>query len=169
MKWPRVFTNSFDVLKKYKRSSNTNKKHILFVVIASAWFRFAQVCLPFRWVSHHLGAHKGKTQFCTVVTRIQLQRAIKTGRFIENVCNRTPWKAECMVKAQILKMYLDRYDIPHVLHIGLAKDRSDSKEELLGHAWVNVGPYAVSGGSGHEKFTVVSSYVPVSLNSLEFI
>lgn len=163
-----MFAYLFDVTRKFFRASGVNKRHIVFVVLASAWFRFAQVCLPFRWVSHQLGTQQGKVQFCTIVTATQLHRAIKTGHFIENVCNRTPWKAECMIKAQILRRYLDRYQIPYVLHLGLAKKKESPEGKLLAHAWVNVGPYAVVGGEGHQQFAIISSYVSRSLNSLEF-
>ena len=163
MKLTNPVSYTLNVCRKYGRSSRTNKKHIIFVVLASAVFRFAQIFLPFRWSSQWLGVHKGKIEVCALVTPEQAYRAHKTGRFIENVCNQTPWQAKCLIQAFILRLYLDQYQIPYVLHLGLAKGEKDSIKPMLGHAWITVSRYTVVGGEGHRAFTVIGTYVSRSI------
>ncbi len=159
-------SNSWGNFLKFVRTTRTNKKHVIFVGIMSAFFRFATLFLPFKWFSPLLGPHKGKTEFCTIATPQQESRAWKTGNFIEKICEKMPWEAKCLVRAYILRYYLDRYKIPYVLHVGLAKGDKDSDKPLLAHAWVTVGRYTVSGGDGPappKDFTVIGTFVPKSI------
>lgn len=152
-----------DVLRKFIRSSRLNKKHILFVVALSAVIRFGQVFLPSRWLFRWMGIHKGQVELCTLATDAQIYRARKTGQFIENICDRTPWEAKCLVKAIILRYYLDREDIPYVLYVGMAKGEAQSDTTFLAHAWMTVGRSAVVGWEGHKRFVILSSYVSRSI------
>ena len=110
-----------------------------------------------------MGVHKGKIELCTLAMPNQVYRARKTGRFIDNVCDRTPWQAKCLVRAVILRFYLERYQIPYVLHLGVARGGEDVDEPFLIHAWITVGRHAVVGGEGHRAYTVIGTYVSPSM------
>lgn len=159
-------SNSWDNFLKFVRTTPTNKKHVIVVSILSAFFRFASLFLPFKWFSSLLGSHKGKTELCVTATPRQELRAWKTGNFIEKICERMPWEAKCLVRAYILRLYLDHDHIPYIVHIGLAKSEKDPKNPLLAHAWVTVGRYTVSGGDGPaipKGFTVIGTFISKSL------
>jgi len=161
-----IISSSLNNLLKFFRTSKTNKKHVIYVTLLSAFYRFATLHLPFKWISPHLGVHKGKTELSLLTTPRQELRAWKTGNFVEKVCDKMPWEAKCLIKAYVLRIYLDRYKIPYVLHLGLAKGDENSDKPLLAHTWVTVGRYTVAGGDGHQppaNFTVIGTYISANL------
>jgi len=163
---PKIIANTFSNLKKFFGTTATNKKHAVFVAFMSGFIRFGTIYLPFKWMSPYLGEHRKKTELDLLASPGQELRAWKTGNFIERVCEKMPWEAKCLVRAYILRYYLDRYKIPYVIHFGMAKGDENSDKPLLAHAWVKVGRYTVAGGDGHlppADFVVIATYIPKSL------
>lgn len=129
------------------------------MVVLSAAARFAQCCLPYRWTARYLGQHHHKTELCSIANAQQMQTAYRVSRFIDHVCERTLWQSQCLVRAMILRVYLERYQIPYVINVGLAKNSHNPEQPLLAHAWVSVGHIVVSGSEGYQDFTIISTYL----------
>jgi hypothetical protein len=52
---------------------------------------------------------------------------------------------------------LQKRGIPGVFYLGAMKDE-ESKEKMKAHAWSQCGDTIITGGGGHEKFTVLSVF-----------
>jgi hypothetical protein len=52
---------------------------------------------------------------------------------------------------------LKKRGIPGVFYLGVAKDE-EHKEKMKAHAWTQCGDSIITGGRGHEMFTVVSVF-----------
>jgi hypothetical protein len=120
--------------------------------------RASILLLPFRWLSPHLGAYYQKHQFSTVVTDDQKLLAWRIGQMTQSACKYTPWESKCLVQAILARYLLDRYEIPCVLYLGLFKPKTGN-DDLKAHAWLCTGPWVITGGSGHQPFKVVATYV----------
>jgi hypothetical protein len=52
---------------------------------------------------------------------------------------------------------LQKRGIAGVFYLGVAKD-GEGKEKMKAHAWTQCGDRIITGGRGHEEFTVVSVF-----------
>lgn len=112
--------------------------------------RLAIVLLPFRVISRHLGVHMEEA--ADDVTDGALLRRISWA--IGAVSRRAPWRCKCLEQGIAAKMMLRRRRVASTLYLGVA--RSESQVEA--HAWVRSGTFIVTGGPGHERFSVVSTF-----------
>lgn len=127
------------------------------------WARLAILVLPFRWLALILGRDNRNVQLCTLVDRRRLFRARRLGMLIRGMAEHTPWESNCLAQAVVATVFLRLFGISYVLHLGVAKD---GNEGLSAHAWVKVGPCAVTGGEGVPEFAVVSTFLSPSLTEL---
>ncbi len=67
----------------------------------------------------------------------------------------TFWESKCLVRAIAGMKMLTRRQIECTLYLGTAKDESG---KMIAHAWLQSGPYYVTGKEGMEKFTVVGKF-----------
>ena len=112
-----------------------------------------------------------------MATPQQVAIAYRAGRLIQNICDKLPWEATCLVQSMVFVVYARYYRLPYVLCLGMAKkdDKStspisepekkiqivgvdqgeSSASDWLAHAWTLVGPVAVTGGGDLKKFRVL--------------
>lgn len=155
--------------KRFFQSRATNQLHIVIVTIKAIYYRLCIIILPRKVVYSWLGVYQKKAHFCTVVSPESLRKAQQLGRFVENLCNRLPINASCLVQSLIIRRYLDDDNIPYLIHVGLAKKSNNKQMQLSAHAWVCVGPLVVTGGKFFREFTVLSTYVPKALSEMNFV
>lgn len=87
----------------------------------------------------------------------QLRPVLKRVKWaIGAVSRRAPWRCLCLEQGVAAKMMLRRRHIPSTLYLGVTRDKGASVAKA--HAWVRSGTYFVTGGEGHEAFTVVSTF-----------
>ena len=67
----------------------------------------------------------------------------------------TPWQSKCLVQAIAAKRMLQSRKIVSTLYLGVT--RNDTKS-LQAHAWLRSGSMYLTGGQGHQQFTVVAMF-----------
>jgi len=128
--------------------------------ILSGIARLAVLILPFRWVMRFLGAQHENIQLSVIVSKQQLEWALRIGKITNIATKYTPWKSKCLIQAMVAKVILNHYKIPYVIHVGMLRNEEG---ELKSHAWLNVKQRVIVGGEGHKAFTIVSSFVTPSV------
>ncbi|MDX2346771.1 MAG: lasso peptide biosynthesis B2 protein [Legionella sp.] len=121
--------------------------------------RLAINCLPLKHISPYFGMLYQNTLLSTVLSKQQLRYAIILRRSIKLASKYTPWNSNCLTQAMVAKFWCKRLNIPYVLYIGFAKDKT-KPEGYAAHAWLTAGPIAITGEYSFAKFHVISSYVP---------
>ena len=114
--------------------------------------------LPLVRLAPYFGRFNRNIICSTLVSTEQRRQAWLIGKSVQLAAKYTPWDSSCLTQAMVAKFWCNRFQIPYVLFIGFAK----SAEEVSGykaHAWVSVGPVAVTGGHGLANYHVVSSYI----------
>ncbi len=166
------------------------KFHVIAVVLLAAWARFCILFVPYKWYRNVLGQRSDPADVCPLASPEQIMMAKRCGQFIERICDKLPWEAKCLVQAMVFSVYARFYKIPYVLQVGMAKANRQASEtavpsavisagqaiagskadqetnqnkeapQWLAHAWVQVGPWVVTGGDdgGLKEFTILSSY-----------
>ena len=54
---------------------------------------------------------------------------------------------------------LRRHTVPSVVYLGVGKDAAG---EFTAHSWLRCGDHVVTGGGGHERYSVIAAYRPAA-------
>ncbi len=120
----------------------------------SGIYRFMILCLPKNILHSFLGTSGKESNSDEIL--FNKKKAYYYGIHINKICNKTPWKSQCLVKAMIAQHLLHKKSIHSTLYLGVAKDKE--KGLLLAHAWIRCGDLFVTGGNGSDYVAVAKFY-----------
>lgn len=128
----------------------------IFFLLAAA--RLTLRVIPFRDLARHLGPSQTETP--AEVSPDALAQARRVGLAIARISPHTPWTSNCFPQALAAKFWLGRRGIPTTLYLGVALAKTDdaARSEMTAHAWLRCGPLMVTGGRGHERYTVTARF-----------
>ena len=112
--------------------------------------------LPFRAISKHLGQHLQTLNVVPLAGQVAVFRAEQIGKAIRTAARYTPWESKCLAQAMVARALLGLYGIPYALYLGVNRAGTS---KMAAHAWVCVGPIAVTGGDSFAEFTIVGTFV----------
>ncbi len=120
--------------------------------------RLALRLVPFRRLARHLGPLQVETPADAPPEHLAQARWV--GLAIVRVSPYTPWTSNCFPQALVAKFWLRRRRIPTTLYLGVALTKIDDSphSEMIAHAWLRCGSLLVTGGRGHERYTVTASF-----------
>ncbi len=128
----------------------------VFILLGVA--RLALRVIPFRHLAQHLGSRQVET--APDAPPEHLAQARRIALAIARVSPYTPWTSNCFPQALVARYWLRRRRIPSTLYLGVALTRSEGapNSEMTAHAWLRCGPLIVTGGPGHERYTVTACF-----------
>jgi hypothetical protein len=130
----------------------------VFVMLGLA--RLTLRVLPFRRLAQHLGPLHEETP--AEAPPDHLAQARRVALAIARVSSYTPWESNCFPQALTAKFWLRRRAIPTTLYLGVALNKTEADGSphaaMEAHAWLRCGPLLVTGGRGHERFTVTAHF-----------
>jgi len=118
--------------------------------------RAAILRIPFKNLTRSL-QHSPKKGKSVMLNEEQKRTALAIGRAIERAALHTPWESACLAQSLAAQKMLKKRGIPGVFYLGVAKD-NEVEEKMKAHAWTECGEMILTGGRGHEAFTVVSVF-----------
>ena len=118
--------------------------------------RAAILTVSFKRLTRSL-EHRPEAGEITPLNERQIQTAKEVGRAILRAAAYTPWESACLAQSLTAQKMLKRRDIPGLFYLGVAKDEKE-KQKMKAHAWSQCGDLIITGGGGHEAFTVVSLF-----------
>ena len=101
--------------------------------------------------------HAAKKKALPDLSDEEMKTAQKVGQAIVRASAYTPWESACLAQSLTAQKMLQKRGIPGVFYLGVAKD-INAEEKMKAHAWTQCGDNIVTGGRGHEAFTVVSVF-----------
>lgn len=136
-------------------------------LVALVWLllwptRIAISLCPLRLLSRFFGHDCGADAVVPIVCDAQIARAYHIRTAIMLAVKYSPSSANCYPQAFLARILLMTTGIPHALFFGL--ERRSSASALKAHAWVMVGPVAVTGGHSFENHAVVRCYATYHTN-----
>ena len=111
--------------------------------------RATVLCIPFKRVAPHLGQSQQATP-----TGAPTTNATRVAHTIYLVSRHTPWDSNCFAQALAGHVMLRRRQCANTLYLGVYKQG----KEFAAHAWLRNGDLVVTGGAGHERYTVIAYY-----------
>lgn len=112
--------------------------------------------LSYKRLSIYFGHSCKMLSASTLASPKQLQQALAIRRAIALAAHYTPWNSSCLTQALVAKFWCQRYNIPYLFFIGIAKKKHSPTIDA--HAWVTTGPLAITGGQSLETHQVICSY-----------
>jgi len=88
-----------------------------------------------------------------------LARAHQIGWAVQKAAQYTPWESTCLAQVLAAQRMLYQRGIAGALYLGAATaTKGDRQQPLSAHAWLKCNQDFITGESGHEEFTVVSTF-----------
>ena len=141
---------------KFHALKSEEKKLFIEAYLLLGVMRAAILTISFKRVTRSL-EHSKERVTPEPLNERELQTAIMIGKAIERAANYTPWESACLVQSLTAQRMLQKRGIPGVFYLGAMKDESE-KEKMKAHAWSQCGDTIITGGRGHEDFTVLSVF-----------
>ena len=142
--------------KKFKKLSAKEKNLFVEAYYTLGIMRAAILRISFKRLTRSLEHQKKKSELAQLDEE-QMQMALSIGKAIRQAAAYTPWESACLAQSLTAQRMLKKRGIPGVFYLGAAKDEED-KEKMKAHAWSQCGDQVITGGKGHEKFTVLSVF-----------
>ena len=118
--------------------------------------RSAILTVSFKRLTRSLD-HEAKKKELQKLNDQEMKTAQRIGQAIMRASAYTPWESACLAQSLTAKKMLQKRGIPGVFYLGAAKDE-ENKSKMKAHAWSQCGDTIITGGGGHEAFTVLSVF-----------
>jgi len=146
----------FRKIKKFTALTSKEKKLFLEAYIMLGIMSVAILTISFKRLTRSLEHQKNKGEMIPLCDN-EMQTAISVGKAIMRAAAHTPWESACLVQSLTAQRMLQKRGIPGVFYLGATKDE-ESEEKMKAHAWSQCGEHVITGGGGHEEFTVLSVF-----------
>ena len=142
--------------KKFTKLSSEEKKLFTEAYVTLGIMRAAILTVSFKRLTRSL-EHVAKKKELTTLNEQEMEIAKMVGQAIMRASAYTPWESACLAQSLTAQKMLQKRGIPGVFYLGAMKDE-ESKEKMKAHAWSQCGDTIITGGGGHEEFTVLSVF-----------
>jgi hypothetical protein len=141
---------------KFTKLSSEEKKLFMEAYVILGVMRTAILTVSFKRLTRSL-EHLAKKKELEKLNEEEMKTAQKVGQAIMRASAYTPWESACLAQSLTAQKMLQKRGIPGVFYLGAAKDE-ENKEKMKAHAWSQCGDVIITGGRGHEEFTVLSVF-----------
>ena len=142
--------------KKFTKLSLDEKKLFIEAYATLGMMRTAILTVSFKRLTRSL-EHVAKKKELPTLNEQEMKIAMQVGQAIMRASSYTPWESACLAQSLTAQKMLQKRGIPGVFYLGAVKDE-ESKEKMKAHAWSQCGDTIITGGRGHEVFTVLSVF-----------
>ena len=142
--------------KKFTKLPLEEKKLFMEAYVILGIMRAAILTVSFKRLTRSL-EHVAKKKELPTLNDQEMETAKRVGQAIMRASAYTPWESACLAQSLTAQKMLKKRGIPGVFYLGAAKDE-ESEAKMKAHAWSQCGDSIITGGRGHEEFTVLSVF-----------
>lgn len=142
--------------KKFAKLSSEEKKLFIEAYVTLGMMRTAILTVSFKRLTRSLD-HEAKKKELEKLDEEEIKTAKIVGQSIMRASAYTPWESACLAQSLTAQKMLQKRGIPGVFYLGAMKDEEE-KSKMKAHAWSQCGDTIITGGRGHEDFTVLSVF-----------
>ena len=146
----------FQKFKKFTKLSSEEKKLFIEAYATLGMMRSAILMVSFKRLTRSLD-HEATKKELAKLGEEEMRSAKMIGQAIMRASAYTPWESACLAQSLTAQKMLQKRGIPGVFYLGAMKDE-DEKSKMKAHAWSQCGDTIITGGGGHEVFTVLSVF-----------
>lgn len=137
---------------KFIKLPNFSKLLFVEACFLLAYSRFLILFIPLKKVKRIFGIENNETPFDN--DGIDIKKVKQISNAIEIMSKHTFWQSKCLAQAYTAKFMLRKRKYKCTLYFGVTKDDNN----MIAHAWTRCGLIYVTGGKGHEKFTITGKF-----------
>ena len=141
--------------RKFYLLNGQQKKLFIEAYFTLGFFRAAIMARSFKSLVSELNQNEDSAGI--ELTDEKKQLALLIGKEITAAANHTPWESTCLVQTLTAKRMLGKRNIAGKFHLGVKMNSAES-DPLAAHAWLICGGTILTGESGHESYTVISTF-----------
>jgi len=154
---------------KFAELPREEKKLFIEAWLTLGAVRMAILTLPFKRLTRSL-EHSPQAEKVVPLDEIRRRKALQIGRAIERAAAHTPWESACLAQSLTARRMLQKRGIPGVFYLGVSAGRNDPEDKKIkAHAWSQCDDIIVTGGKGHERFTVLSVFAWTETGSYDTV
>lgn len=142
--------------KKFTKLSAEEKKLFTEAYITLGIMRAAILRVSFKRLTRSL-THDSKQSELPKLNEQEMKTARIVGRAIVRAAAYTPWESLCLAQSLTAQRMLQKRGVAGVFYLGVMKDEEE-KGKMKAHAWTQCSDAIITGGGGHEAFTVLSVF-----------
>jgi len=146
----------FRKIKKFTTLTSEEKKLFLEAFVTLGIMRALILTISFKHLTRSLEHQKNRGEVIPL-SDDEMQSAMVVGKAIMRAAAHTPWESACLVQSLTAQRMLQKRGIPGVFYLGAIKDK-EADGHMKAHAWSQCGEHVITGGGGHEEFTVLSVF-----------
>jgi hypothetical protein len=122
------------------------------------WVRIALLRKPFKELVAELDLHRESVLQPALAPSAQ-KTARDIGWAVRTAAYFTPWDSACLVQVLAAQSMLQKRSVAGVFYLGATNSGEEQGAPgFLAHAWLKCGGEFITGESGHQQYTVVSSF-----------
>ena len=129
---------------------------VIKTILLSAHACFRIKFYPGSKVHRFLGKNGGITPYEKLTQHDDMRKVYFVSDKLARVIRHVPWDSKCLVQAMVAQRLLRDYGLTSTLYLGVGRNRDTG--EMIAHAWVRCGTYAVCGGDG-KGYGVVATFL----------
>lgn len=146
---PRIPVKPLNWLRRWRRLTWRDRMMVIEALLFLGLARATILFIPFKRVAPHLGEAQQET-----ASGASDPIAQRVAYAIYLVCRHTPWDSNCFAQALAGHLMLRLRQTASTLYLGVHKEG----DNFTAHAWLRNGDFIVTGGNGHERYTVIARY-----------
>ena len=131
----------------------TRKRLLGEALLALALARLAMFFLPFCRIAKWLGEPGAETLLSAKEAELHIANEI--GWAVGVLARRVPWDGRCLAQALAANAMLRCRRLEGTVSFGASRDEG---AKFAAHAWLRFGPSMVTGGLGHERFKIFTTF-----------
>ncbi len=119
--------------------------------------RYSILRRPFKNIVADLELHQGTAE-PQVLDLAEQSLAESIGRAVTTAARFTPWKSACLAQVLAAQHMLQKRSVSGAFYLGATSPSRQNGDAMTAHAWLKCGEQFITGESGHEQYTVVSTF-----------
>ena len=148
----------FSRLRKFRALNTEEKRMLIQAYRLLGTMRFAILTTSFKRLVARLTVHREAVDQVSLNAE-SLAVAHAIGWAVRTAARFTPWKSTCLVQVLAAQRMLQQRGIAGAFYLGAATGSEGKKLQTLdAHAWLKCDDNFITGESGHERFTIVTSF-----------
>jgi hypothetical protein len=145
-------------LRKFVALDSESRRLFLQAYYLLGAMRFALLTSSFKRLVSGLSMHRSIVEQMPLEDG-KLATAHRVGWAVCTAVRFTPWNSTCLVQVLAAQRMLQRRGIGGAFYLGASSgEEGGERRPLMAHAWLKCDDEFITGESGHERYTVVSSF-----------
>lgn len=144
-------------IRKFAALDRTRKALFVEAFYRLGLARYSILRRPFKNIVAGLELHRGTAE-PRALAMTEQSLADCVGLAVTTAARFTPWESACLAQVLAAQHMLQKRGVSGAFYLGATSPSQQNGDTMTAHAWLKCGEQFITGESGHEQYTVVSTF-----------